>query len=170
MDYKIIYSSRRSLAIQINKSCDVIVRAPYGISKDRIDSFILKNQEWISKHIQRQKEFSASHPEPTEAELDYLKSIAKSVILPKVELYSRIMGVYPASVSINKAKTRYGSCSGKGRINFSCRVMKFPDEAIDYVVVHELAHLKHLNHSKDFWSFVGKFIPDYKERKKLLKA
>jgi predicted metal-dependent hydrolase len=86
-----------------------------------------------------------------------------------VEKYAAIMGVFPEHVSINSAKTRFGSCSSKKRLNFSCRLMTYDERAIDYVVVHELAHLKHLNHSKDFWAFVEKFMPDYKERKKLLK-
>ncbi len=170
MDYKIVYSSRRSIAIQVNKACEVIVRAPYGISKDKIEAFVNRSQGWIEKHIQRQSDFNVSHKEPSETELERLKALALAVLPSKVDYYSKIMGVMPISVSVNKAKTRFGSCSSKGKINFSCRLMAFPNEAIDYVVVHELAHLKHLNHSKDFWNFVGRFIPDYKERKKLLKA
>ena len=169
MDYRIIYSSRKSLAIQITKACEVVVRAPRGIDKTRIENFVRDHEAWINTHLEKQRQFRTIHPEPDESELDRLKDEAKRLIPARVEYFSRIMGVQPVSVSFNKAKTRYGSCSSAGRINFSCRVMRFAPEVIDYVVVHELAHLKHLNHSKAFWAFVEKFIPDYKERKRLLR-
>jgi predicted metal-dependent hydrolase len=94
---------------------------------------------------------------------------AREILPERVEYFSAIMGVKPTHVSINEAKTRFGSCSEKRRINFSCRVMRYPSEAIDYVVVHELAHLKFLNHSREFWAFVESILPDYKARKGLLK-
>ena len=170
MDYKIIYSARRTLAIQVTKACEVVVRAPKGISKDKIEAFVARSKAWIDTHVARQVAFNEAHPIESDAELEALRAKALAVLPKRVEYFSKIMGVTPTKVSINKATTRYGSCSSSGRINFSCRVMRFSDEAIDYVVVHELAHLKHLNHSAKFWAFVGKFIPDYKERKRLLKA
>ncbi|MBR5506725.1 MAG: M48 family metallopeptidase [Clostridia bacterium] len=91
------------------------------------------------------------------------------MIPPKVEYYSRIMGVKPSSVKITSAHSRFGSCSGKNAICFSYILMCYPEEAIDYVVVHELAHIKHHNHSRSFYNFIGKFMPDYKQREKLLK-
>lgn len=169
MDYKIIYSARRTLAIQISKDCEVIARAPFGFSKEKIDSFVLKNEEWINLHLERRRLKNEACPEPDKNELLLLKKRAYEVLPKRVEHFSAIMGVKPEKVSINSAKTRFGSCSAKGRINFSCRLMQYPDNAIDYVVIHELAHLKHLNHSKAFWGFVERFCPDYKERKALLK-
>ena len=81
-----------------------------------------------------------------------------------------LMKVVPTKITVTGARTRFGSCSGKNSICFSYHLMRYPDKAIDYVVVHELAHIKHKNHSKDFYSFVARFMPDYKEREKLLKA
>lgn len=79
------------------------------------------------------------------------------------------MNLYPTALKITSAKTRFGSCSGKDSICFSYLLMRYPDEAIDYVVVHELAHIKHKNHSKAFYTLIEKYLPDYKEREKLLK-
>ena len=169
MNYRIVYSSRRTLAIQITKSCEVVVRAPKGISRERIDDFVRKSEAWILKHIEIQKDRCEAKPELSDDELEALKQRALLVLPQRVEYFSSIMGVSPSSISINRAKTRFGSCSSKGRINFSCRLMQYPDEAIDYVIIHELAHLKHLNHSKSFWQFVERFCPDYKARKRLLK-
>ena len=86
-----------------------------------------------------------------------------------MEHYSEEMGVSYAKVSINSANTRLGSCSSKKTLNFSYRLMLYPHEAIEYVCVHELAHLIEMNHSRKFWSIVEAYMPDYKARKKLLK-
>ena len=84
-----------------------------------------------------------------------------------MEYYAKIMQVEPASVKINSAKKRYGSCSGTNNLNFSLYLMDKDERFVDYVVVHELAHIKHHNHSKDFYRFIEQFMPDYKERMKL---
>ena len=104
------------------------------------------------------------------SEVEELKKKAWEYIPTRVEYFAKIMGVTPSNVSINQAKTRFGSCSSKKRLNFSCNVMRYPSEAIDYVIVHELAHIKELNHSKRFWTIVESVMPDYKERQRLLKT
>ena len=169
MEIKVKYSKRKTLALEITRDAQVLVRAPIGTSKKRIDEFTKSHWEWLISHLEKRKNSIKSRPELSEDDLEKLKTLAKEIIPPKVEKYAEIMGVFPEHVSINSAKTRFGSCSSKKRLNFSCRLMTYDERAIDYVVVHELAHLKHLNHSKDFWAFVEKFMPDYKERKKLLK-
>jgi predicted metal-dependent hydrolase len=79
------------------------------------------------------------------------------------------MGFQPGEVKINSAKTRWGSCNRKGSVNFTYRLLFVPEELIDYVVVHELAHLKEMNHSDRFWSVVAQTMPDYKERRRQLR-
>ena len=79
------------------------------------------------------------------------------------------MGVTPAGVRISPAKKRFGSCSAENRIAYSYRLMAYPEEAIDYVVVHELSHIRHKNHSPDFYAFVARFLPDHKAREAILK-
>ncbi len=169
MEIKVKYSKRKTLALEITRDAEVLVRAPIGTSAKKIEEFTKSHWEWMISHLEKRKIAINRRPELSEEDLKRLKAMAKEIIPPKVEKYAKIMGVFPEHVSINSAKTRFGSCSSKKRLNFSCRLMNYDERAIDYVVVHELAHLKHLNHSKNFWAFVEKFMPDYKERKKLLK-
>lgn len=97
------------------------------------------------------------------------KGYARKILSDKVKKYSNIMKLYPKEVKINSAKTRWGSCSNKGVINFSWLLVMANEAAIDYVVIHELSHLKHMNHSRDFWRLVGQYEPDYKKRREELK-
>ena len=98
-----------------------------------------------------------------------LKAQAKVILKDKVDYYSQLMGVEAQSVKITSARKRFGSCNSKGSICFSYRLMLYPEEAIDYVVVHELAHLLELNHSKRFYDIVSNVLPDYKKREKMLR-
>ncbi len=168
MEYEIIRSKRRTLCLQIKRNGSVIVRAPFKTSERVIDDFVNKHTDWINKKlisVKSKKEYEATDKETVEK----LKRQAKEIILPRVSYFSKIMGIFPERVSINSAKTRFGSCSSKKSLNFSYRLVFYPPEAIDYVCVHELAHLTEMNHSKKFWAIVEKYLPDYKERKKLLK-
>ena len=79
------------------------------------------------------------------------------------------MGVSPAGVRITGAKTRFGSCSAKNALCFSWRLMRFPDAAVDYVIVHELAHIRHHDHSPAFWAEVARYMPDYAQRRAMLR-
>lgn len=168
MDFEIIYSKRKTLSLCVMRDERVVVRAPYHTPRARIDKFVADNVKWIET---RKK---AIEKRPTidnlsQAEVDELKKKLLEIVMPIIENYSSKMGLFPDHVSINTAKTRFGSCSSKKRINFSCRLALYPYEAIEYVCVHELAHLKEMNHSKRFWAIVEEQLPDYKERKKLLK-
>ena len=169
MEYKIVYSSRRTLSLQITRTGEVVVRAPRRTQLTRIEEFVSSHRDWIEKKVSEVKGRLERYPELSEGELSELTKMAKAVLPSRVEYFASIMGVKPQKISVNRAKTRFGSCSAKGNLNFSCRVMRYPTEAIDYVVVHELAHLKHFNHSRAFWAFVESVLPDYKERKRLFK-
>ena len=97
------------------------------------------------------------------------KALAKQILDPKVAHYAQQLNVVPARVRISSAKTRWGSCSGKKNLNFAWRLIMAEDRVIDYIVVHELAHLLELNHSSRFWAYVEGIIPDYRERNAQLK-
>jgi len=97
------------------------------------------------------------------------RMLAKRDLTKKVFDFSKTMGVVPAAVKISNAKTRWGSCSGKNSLNFSWRLIMADDDVIDYVVIHELAHIKELNHSERFWAIVQEMLPDYRERRERLK-
>jgi len=169
MEFTVKYSRRRSYGLEITRDAKILVRAPLKASKKSIDEFVKKHEGWINIHLKKQEMRLLNHPLPTEDELAQLKALAREIIPERVAYYSSVMGVFPKRVSINSAKTRFGSCSSNNTLNFSCRLMQYGNDAIDYVVVHELAHITHHNHSRDFWALVERYMPDYRERKKLLK-
>lgn len=169
MDYRIIRSDRKTLALEVKADGEVVVRAPRRVATATIEGFVNSHTEWIAKARLRVSQRQATRKEPTEAEISMLKALAKAVLPKKVEYYSRLTGLKCTGIKITSAKTRFGSCSGKNSICFSYLLMRYPDEAIDYVVLHELAHTRHHDHSKNFWKLVEKYMPDYKERKKLLR-
>ena len=168
LEYSIIYSKRRTISLQVKNDASVVVRAPFDYNKELIDRFVSSHIDWISKKLDIVK----SKPKIdylTDKQVKELKISVKEIITPIIAHYSKILNVFPRRVSINTAKTRFGSCSSNGNLNFSCRLGLYPHEAIEYVCVHELAHLKEMNHSPKFWAIVESVLPDYKERKKLLK-
>ena len=112
----------------------------------------------------------AAHPEPDEAGQAELIRRAKIELPPKVQYYAKLMNLYPTGLKITSARTRFGSCSGKNSICFSWRLMDYPESAIDYVVVHELAHIAHKNHGPQFWALVERYLPDYRARRAMLRV
>lgn len=168
IEFEVIYSKRRTLAIEVKVGCEVIVRAPKRISEDKIFAFLNKRYDWVLKAVERQANRQNRY-DISEEETLKLKKLAAEYIPQRVEYYSKIMGLYPSRVKINSAKTRFGSCSAKNSLNFSFYLMAYPVEAIDYVVVHELAHIKHKNHQKSFYDLIARYLPDYKRRIKMLK-
>ncbi len=169
MDYRLIRSKRNSVSVEITRAGEVVVRAPYRMRSCDIESFVCKKQDWIEKHRAQVLLELETRPIPTPEQEAKWKADALREIPPRVAFYAAKMGVRPASVKINGARTRYGSCSSKQALHFSYRLMQFPPAAWDYVVVHELAHIRHFNHSSAFWAEVERYMPDYKERKKLLR-
>jgi predicted metal-dependent hydrolase len=168
MEYEVIYSKRRTISLVI-KSGKLIVRAPFGTKTQKIKGLVDSHRDWIEKGIVKTNMLAESK-EISKEEEKLLRKSAKAILPAKTKYYSEIMGVKYGRITITGAKTRFGSCSSQGNISYSFRLMKYPDDAIDYVVVHELAHLIEMNHSDRFWSIVATVFPDYKRRKKLLKS
>lgn len=164
--YKTVRSDRKTLAIEIKKDGSITVRAPRRCSDKVIEDFVLSKEKWVMKHL-------SSLPEPTPSfsddELAEMRERTAMLVYPRVRYYSSIMGLTPTSVKITSAKTRFGSCSSKNALCFSLYLCLYPEEAIDYVVVHELAHIKHKNHGTLFHRTVEKYLPLAKEYRKLLK-
>lgn len=169
MDYELIRSNRTTIALEVTRDGRVLIRAPRHLPQARIDAFFRAHQDWLRAHLDKQQQWQDAHPEPTEEEAQTLLARAKVEIPPKVRHYAAIMGLHPAGITITGARTRFGSCSPKNRLCFSWRLMAYPDEAIDYVVVHELAHLVHRNHSPAFHRLVASILPDADARRALLK-
>ena len=99
----------------------------------------------------------------------FYKNEIKKILPQKVEEFSKKMNLFPTSISYRKNKRTWGSCNHKNGLNFNILLMKFPIEIMEYVIVHELAHIKHKNHSRDFWNLVTVYCPNYKEVEKLFK-
>lgn len=169
MTYEIVRSRRRTVALEVTREGRVLVRAPLRMTQGEIDRFVAAHADWLEKAKAKVAARQAAHPPLTEAEIAALRQRAKEVLPGKVTHYAAIMGVVPTSVKITAARTRFGSCSGKNGICFSLYLMQYPEEAIDYVVVHELAHIRHHDHSSAFYAEVAKVMPDYRVRMKLLK-
>ena len=168
MNFEIIYSNRKTLSITV-KEGRVVVRSPRGLARSRIDAFIDKNREWIVKQIEATNNRVDPISQMTPKQIKELREKARACLTAKTEKYAKILGLKCGRITITSAKTRFGSCSSKGNISYSYRLMLYPEEAIDYVVVHELAHLVEMNHSRQFYAIIERIFPDYKERIKLLK-
>ena len=169
MNYELIRSDRRTVALEVTREGRVLVRAPRRMTQKDIDSFVAKHQDWLDAHLAKQKTWQAAHPEPTPQEQQTLIDKAKAILPEKVARYAAIMGLQPSGITITGARTRFGSCSSKGRLCFSWRLMTYPEEAIDYVVVHELAHIVHRNHGPEFHALVERILPDHRKRRAMLK-
>jgi predicted metal-dependent hydrolase len=168
--YTLIRSRRKTLALEITRDCRILVRAPLRASAAQIDAFVAKHSGWLARNLERQKQHLASAPQPpTAEEIGALKAAARAILPGKTAYWSRRMGVTPTGLRITSARKRYGSCSSKNSLCFSCFLMRYPEEAIDLVVVHELCHILEKNHGPRFYALLEQYLPDYKERKKLLK-
>ncbi|MBO5214149.1 MAG: M48 family metallopeptidase [Clostridia bacterium] len=168
MEYTLIRSRRRTVALEVTPDLRVIVRAPIRMPQREIDAFFRQNRAWLRRALER-TEKRKKKEEAIELNEAELRKRAKEYLPKQTDHWAEIMGLSPASVRITSAKTRFGSCSPKNRICYSWRLMAYPTEAIDYVIVHELAHVLQKNHSEKFYAVVQRYLPDWKKRRELLK-
>ena len=169
MEYELIKSrKRRTIEMSINDEGKLVVRAPQNTARSEIDAFVEKHRLWAEKHMKLKKERIKKYSVSPEEE-ENIKKNALPYLKERTEYFSAIMGLEPTGVRITSAKKRFGSCSAKNSICYFWRLMLYPKEAIDYVVVHELAHIAHKNHGPQFYALIEKYLPDYKEREKLLR-
>ena len=168
IEYQIKRSSRRTLAIHITSEGAVEVRCPMTMPKTTVESFVESKRGWIEKNLQA---LSAKPKEPklTEAERQTLARQAGEVFLERAAYYAPLVGVSFGRITIRCQRSRWGSCSSKGNLNFNYLLMLSPPEVLDYVVVHELCHRKEMNHSPRFWAEVERVMPDYRVHKQWLK-
>lgn len=167
---EIIRSKRRTIAIEIKKDLRIVVRVPLEMKDNDIQRFVMEKQRWIEKHLQIVKKRNEEKETPfTVEEIHALADAALKDLLQRVAKYAPIVGVTVGRITIRNQRSRWGSCSAKGNLNFNCLLMLCPEEVRDYVVVHELCHRKELNHSPAFWSLVECVLPGYKEQYHWLK-
>ncbi len=171
-DLKVIRSTRKSMAIEIRPDMTVYVRVPMRTSDREIRRFVAEKDGWILQHLEKMQEKNQlrAETEPlSEAELRELAEQALQVIPLKAAYFAGQLGVTYGRITIRNQKTRWGSCSSRGNLNFNCCLMRAPEEILDYVIVHELCHRIEMNHSQRFWECVEAILPDYRERRKWLK-
>lgn len=164
--YRILRSNRRSTAIQIEKDGTVLVRCPQFVSDRYVRELIKEKEGWI------QKKLAQRHAQTEPMSLEQLRTLAERAVreIPeRVAHYAALMGVTYGRITVRNQKTRWGSCSSKGNLNFNCLLMLAPEQVIDYVVVHELSHRIYMNHSAAFWKTVEVYMPEYTQWRKWLK-
>lgn len=170
--FRLFRSGRRTLALEINRDGNLIVRAPFRLPFGEINNFIALKKEWIIKKQEKQKTKAKRIPlnfENSRKSKQENRRLARELIFPIVKEWAERYGFVYARLKISGARTLWGSCSGKGTLSFSWRLAMAPKKIIEYVVAHELAHLKHKNHAKVFWREVEGMVPEYKEYRKWLR-
>lgn len=169
ISYELVRSTRKTIAIQITPAGQVIVRAPKRIAKREIEAFVHSKQSWIQTHLSR-IESRPQLPPFSPEEVQSLAASAKADLSSRVARLAPLVGVTYGRITIRSQRTRWGSCSAKGNLNFNCLLLLCPEEVRDYVVIHELCHRKQLNHSPAFWAEVERACPDYRSHRAWLKA
>ena len=168
MDVEIIYSKRRTVSLSV-KDGRVILRAPKGTPKRLLLDFVREKESWVRDRLERQRKKQALEESLTEDDIKLLKKQAREYLGSKLDEYSKITGLKYSRMKITSARGRFGSCSSRGTICFSYRRMLYPEAAREYVVLHELCHLVYMNHSRDFYALLSRYMPDYKSRRAMLK-
>lgn len=169
MEYTLIRTNRRTVAVEIKPDGAVIVRAPLKMSQARIERFLSEKTAWIEKHLVKIRS-SEKLPKFTDKEINDFIQAAKRVIPEKSARFAAAIGVSYGRITIRRERTVWGSCTARGNLNFNCLLAAVPPEILDYVIIHELCHRKEMNHSKKFWAIVASLCPEYKERRKWLKT
>ena len=169
----VIRSARKSLGLEVRDANTVLARIPTRVSDRELKAFVENHRSWIlektevmAEREEKRKSTPAPQPELL-SKTDRMKIQLK--IGKRVRHYCEAMGVTVGYVTVKNQKTRWGSCSAKGNVNFNYQLAFLPDELLDYVVIHELAHRRHMNQSRAFWAEVEKYCPDYLERREQLK-
>jgi predicted metal-dependent hydrolase len=163
MQYTLIRARKRTLSLQVGKDGEVIARAPYLMPKFFIDRFVEEKSGWINKRIAEMKKVS-----PPKHEYFSIQEL-KTYIEKEVEKYAEIMQLFPTGLRFTQVNSYWGTCAPSGILSFNLSLRYTPKDAVSYVVVHELAHIRWKGHGKRFWDMVEKYYPRTKEMRKLLR-
>ena len=163
--YQLIRSNRKTISLELT-SKGLLVRAPYGMTREQIDQFVKSKEAWIAKHRAKMEESLQSQTPENKLSMDEIRALADQalkVIPERVAYYAPLVGVTYGRITIRNQKSRWGSCSSKGNLNFNCLLMLTPPEVLDSGVVHELCHRKEMNHSDRFYAEVRRVFPEYQK-------
>ena len=167
--YELIRAKRRSMSLKVDLDGTITVRAPYRTPVQTADWFVEGHRDWIEVRLKAGERIMAERPSYTDQERAEGRKRAAEAIRARCSHYAPLMGVSYGTITIREQKTRWGSCSSRGTLSFNYRLIYGPAGPLDYVVVHELCHLTHMNHSKDFWNMVEHIMPDYRIYKQWLR-
>jgi hypothetical protein len=175
MFYTLKHSARaRRMRITVRCDASVVVTVPHFFSQNKMEKFLLEKANWILKKVEHFKKIGGSGLVVARrggvVEYKKLKQQARVFVKEKISLLNQSYNFSFNRVCIKNHKSRWGSCSKKGNLNFNYKIIHLPVELAEYIVVHELCHLRELNHSSRFWALVAHAVPDYKEKRKKLKA
>ncbi len=172
-DIEIIRSKRKTIGLQVRPDSRVILRVPRQMKKREIEQFIDEYREWIDHKLSLMEERNArsvSTGAPAREKISAKEwQQIRNTFIARVQYFCSRMQVKVGRVTIRNQKTRWGSCSAKGNVNFNYQLYYMPRELMDYVIIHELAHRQHMDHSAAFWQEVEQYCPDYKECRQRLK-
>ena len=171
MEFKVVKSDRKTMAIEIREDA-ILIKAPLQATNEDINSFMLKNKKWIETHVAEVQARKAVTDSVEPLSVDQVKALAEKalIVVPeRVKYYAPLIGVSYGRITIRNQRSKWGSCSGKGNLNFNCLLMLSPPEVLDSVVVHELCHRKEMNHSDRFYAEVLRVFPEYWKWDKWLK-
>ena len=166
LDYCLEYSRRKRLSIQIKPDGRILVKAPLWMSREEVAQVVEHHRDWIEAHLPKEP---VVLPKLSFAEIEELADLALQDIPERVRRLAPLVGVDYGKITIRNQRSRWGSCSGKGNLNFNCLLMLCPEAVRDYVVIHELCHRKEMNHSATFWAAVERVLPDYRTQLQWLK-
>ncbi|MFH1551372.1 MAG: SprT family zinc-dependent metalloprotease [bacterium] len=160
----------RRMRLAIHYTGDFIITKPLFLSKKDVEQFIIEKSNWILSKIEYFKKFN-DNPFLKNDKKNYLKykDEALRIAYARIDCFNRIYNLDFNRISIKNQKTRWGSCSRKKNLNFNYKIALLQEDIADYIIVHELCHLKELNHSQRFWDLVAKAIPNYLDIRKRLK-
>lgn len=161
IQYEIIYSKIKNVYIQI-KDGKVLIKVPKRISKKEIEKIIEKKSDWINKNLEKSNQKQERKPLYTEERF-------RQIVEENANELIKITGLIPNKIRIRNIKYAWGTCSANKNITINYNLIKYSKQAIRYVILHELCHLKYMNHSKEFWNLVQKYMPEYKQVKKEFK-
>ena len=158
---------RQAKRLKLAIYCDgnFVVTVPWRMSMWNVDQFIREHADWVLEKMKAMKKIGKNNLFARNDRAEYLelKERARQLVHNRLEKFNKIYNFNYQGVAIRNQKTRWGSCSSKGNLNFNYKIALLPPRHADYIIVHELCHLKEFNHSKRFWNLVAKTIPEYEK-------
>lgn len=167
ISFELIRSRRKTASIQLTPEGIVLLRCPLGTTAAEARHFIDAHADWIRTHL-RQLDLQPREPVFSAAELAALTAGAKAFFPGRTAFWAAQMGISYGRITVRHQRSRWGSCSSAGNLNFNCLLMLTPEEIRDYVIIHELSHRREMNHSPAFWAQVARFCPDWNRRRRWL--